>query len=183
MIVTARQLEELHRDGGRNGHVTLKAGARLSPLAQEWIRKTRVEIEYADSATQTSSKSPRLRRVAWWCDGESATAKAALMSFGAFVNLEPLKSSRDVVIAVRNLADQVVSHRADAGVLMLPSAGAATVQANRIPEIRAIVGTTAESVDTAMGAIAPNVLIIEHSESPFDQTRNIFARFFRGGAA
>ena len=32
MIVTARQLEDLHRQNGANGHVTLPYRARLSPL-------------------------------------------------------------------------------------------------------------------------------------------------------
>jgi hypothetical protein len=183
MIVTARQLEELHRDGGRNGHVRLHAGTRLSPLAQDWIRKAKVQIDYADTATHQFDQSPQLRRVVWWREGDHATSKAALVSFGDSVNLEPIKSSSDVGSAVRSIATQILSHRADAGVLMLKNAGVATVQANRIPELRAIVGTTAESVDAAMSAISPNVLIFEHSDQSFDQIKNIFARFVRGGVA
>lgn len=186
MIVTARQLEELHREGGENGRITLRAGTRLSPLAREWIRKTKVELNYVDAANQPSSESVGLRRVAWWCDGECAVAKSALMSFGDSVNLEAIKLSSDssqTVTAVRKLAEQILSHRANTGVLMLTSAGAATVQANRIPEIRAIVATTPESVDTAMSSISPNVLIVEHSNRSFTEIRNVLARFVRGGVA
>jgi hypothetical protein len=188
MIVTARQLEELHRDGGKNGRVTLRAGTRLTPLAREWIRKTKVEISYGEVFGSSEKQdqrtgSPRLGRVVWWSDGDHAIAKAALMSFGDSVKLELLNSSRDAVSTVRSLADQVLSHRAQAGVLLVNSAGAATVHANRVPELRAIVGTTVESVHMAMKSIVPNVLIIERSDQSMNEVRNILARFLAGGVA
>jgi len=156
----------------------------LSPLAREWIRKTKVEIEYSDSIVVAAAtpQSPRPRRAVYWCDSsEHATAKAALMSFGDSLALEPITSSNDCVTAIRNLTNSILSHRADAGVLMLNSAGAATVHANRIPELRAIVGTTVDSVCAAMRAISPNVLILERGDQSFEQIRNICARFFRSG--
>ena len=48
MIVTARQLEDLHRSNGSNGHVTLPYRARLSPLAQDWVRAKKIALGYAD---------------------------------------------------------------------------------------------------------------------------------------
>jgi hypothetical protein len=103
------------------------------------------------------------------------------MSFGDQLSLQPLKSSRDVITAVRNMANQILGHQCDFAVLILQSAGAATVHANRIPELRAIVGTTVGSVDSAMKSISPNVLIMEPSNQSFTEVRNIFARFFGGG--
>src|SRR3954452_16508940 len=100
MIVTARQLEELHRDGARNGRVTLRAGTRLSPLARDWLRKARVEIEYVDAnvlsvAEQKDQRteSPRLGRIVWWCDGPCPVTKAALMMQESFVNLRAITTS------------------------------------------------------------------------------------------
>ena len=184
MIVTARQLEEMHRDGGRNGRVTLKPGTRLSPLAREWIRKTQVAIEYEIASISSETiKSPRPRRGIFWSDGEHAIAKAAVMSLGNSVNLEQLNSAPDVVTAVRKVVDHLLAHRADAGILLLKSAGAATVHANRIPEIRAIVATTVESVDEAMKSISPNVLLVESSNQSFTEIRNILGRFLRTGGA
>src|SRR5918993_1746213 len=49
MIVTARQLEDLHRSNGSNGHVTLPYRARLSPLAQDWVRARKVVLGYAET--------------------------------------------------------------------------------------------------------------------------------------
>jgi hypothetical protein len=105
------------------------------------------------------------------------------MSFVNSMHVDSMKSSRDVVSAIRCIAQQIQSRRANVAVLLLSSAGAATVHANRIPELRAIVGTTAESVEAAIKSIAPNVLIVERSTDSFTELRNIFARFFRGGGA
>ena len=41
MIVTARQLEDLYRANGSNGHVVLPYRARLTPLAQDWVKAKR----------------------------------------------------------------------------------------------------------------------------------------------
>ena len=48
MIVTARQLDDLHRQNGSNGHVVLPYRARLTPLAQDWIKAKRVALGYSD---------------------------------------------------------------------------------------------------------------------------------------
>jgi hypothetical protein len=48
MIVTARQLEDLHRQSGANGTITLPYRARLSPLAQDWVRSKKIALGYSD---------------------------------------------------------------------------------------------------------------------------------------
>src|SRR4051794_19171841 len=101
MIFTARQLEELHKS---NGHVTLPRAARLTPLANDWLRAKRIDVQYEDVASVSGGLSggaqlrglPRqepavLRSAAhsiasystgqeyiWWCDGPCGPAKAAL---------------------------------------------------------------------------------------------------------
>ncbi|MBC8106449.1 MAG: hypothetical protein H7Z14_07665 [Anaerolineae bacterium] len=191
MIVTARQLEALHRDSGKNGHVTLQAGTTLSPLAREWLRNARVEIEYVEAEVlgrtehkERPTESSRLSRVMWWCDGPCPVAKAALMMQKSFVHLRPITTSTDAshtAIAVRKFADEITSRRADAGVLLVKSSGAATVHANRLNELRAVVGTSVDSLDAAMKSIKPNVLIVEHAEQSLMHVTNVLTRFFRGG--
>jgi ribose 5-phosphate isomerase RpiB len=67
VIVTARQLEDLYRQSGSNGHVVLPYRARLTPLAQDWVKAKRVALGYSDvsklagnsgSATIASAMSP-----------------------------------------------------------------------------------------------------------------------------
>ena len=88
MIFTARQLEEMHKN---NGHVTLPYRARLTPLAQDWIRQKKIEVGYADVDTKTIASSetsaqslapsrPPGTQYLWWCDGPCGPAKAAIMA-------------------------------------------------------------------------------------------------------
>jgi hypothetical protein len=125
-------------------------------------------------------------RVLWWADGEHPVAKAALFSQGANVSLQPLTSSSDsnqATVAIRKITMEIQSRRADAAVLLLSSAGAATVHANRQPELRAVVGTSVYSLAAAMTSVKPNVLIIEQSDRSIVQTTNLLCRFFRGGGS
>ena len=63
MIITARQLEDPHRTGGSNGHVTLPYRARLTPLAADFIRARKIVLGYSDvdgpcSTVNVSSSAP-----------------------------------------------------------------------------------------------------------------------------
>jgi hypothetical protein len=109
MIITARQLDDLHRQNGSNGHVVLPYRARLTPLAQDWIKAKRVALGYSDvgkpangnggvvavaSAAAPGEPKPEgcctkcahdagpccSTAYLWWCDGPNGPAKAALMS-------------------------------------------------------------------------------------------------------
>jgi ribose 5-phosphate isomerase RpiB len=59
MIVTARQLDDLHRQSGANGHLVLPYRARLTPLAQDWIKAKRVALGYSDVATPANGGNGR----------------------------------------------------------------------------------------------------------------------------
>src|SRR5687767_4207352 len=99
MIVTARQLDDLHRQNGGNGQLVLPYRARLTPLAQDWVKSKRVALRYGDvgavasaaAAPSAEAKSdaccarcaqhdgPRCSAsYLWWCDGPCGPAKAAL---------------------------------------------------------------------------------------------------------
>src|SRR5437773_12529759 len=110
MIFTARQLEDLHKTGGANGHVVLPYRARLTPLAADWVRAKKISIGYSDGEFQKSdapqivqpraaghtavvaappvvaANSPVSPGIAppggilWWCDGPCGPAKAALVA-------------------------------------------------------------------------------------------------------
>src|SRR3954451_22389596 len=113
MIVTARQLEDLHRSNGANGHVTLPYRARLTPLASDWVRAKKVVLGYSDGeaekpAASTGEFSGRAQlagfaaapapmpgtapagALLWWCDGHSGPAKAALVAHEKEARLAPL---------------------------------------------------------------------------------------------
>ena len=53
MFITARQLEDLHKSHGGNGHVTLPYRARLTPLAADFVRARKLVLGYAEVSAPT----------------------------------------------------------------------------------------------------------------------------------
>jgi hypothetical protein len=124
MIVTARQLEDLHKAGGANGHVTLPYRARLTPLAADWVRAKKIVLGYGDvenpanagasvpvsglaqqagcGCTATASEQKHACHCEtptggflWWCDGPSGPAKAALAAQAKESSLRPIDLPAD----------------------------------------------------------------------------------------
>src|SRR3954466_7919622 len=148
MIFTARQLEELHRS---NGHVTLPYRARLTPLAQDWLRQKKIVVGYTDIETRAVSAAARVeqplgssRPFVWWCDGPCGPAKAALMAQSKESSLNELGIANDanqLVPAIKRIADEIKSDGVSGAILLVKTGAEAMVYANRCPSLRAILGT------------------------------------------
>ena len=203
MFVTVRQLEEYYRRGGANGHVTLPYRARLTPLAQDWVRAKRVVLGYSDGevqAQQASSTPPAGAAASaaqpsslpgtgtnattlWWCDGPCGPAKAALVAHEKESSLRALdvpQDARRIAMVVKVIAGEVKSGRAGAAVLMVQTGGAAVVFANRCPSLRAVLGTCLEAVEQGIQQVGANVLVIEYPHRTLQQMKNMLGRFVKG---
>jgi hypothetical protein len=196
MIYTERQLQQMHKAHGR---VVLPYRARLTPLAQDWIRARKIVIGYSDAEALGEGEppgEPRLGRSLalanrqspaigdpvwlWWCDGPCGPAKAALLSVAREMGLAASSvgnHSKHLVEAVKQIATQANSGKVIGGVLLVSSASAALVYANRCRSLRAIVGTCLESVEHGLATVAANVLMIEHPHQSLSQVRNMLLRF------
>lgn len=190
MIITARQLEDLHKS---NGHVTLPYRARLTPLAMDWVRARKIIVGYSDMPAQSSNGAAKDQSAApadakadvagallWWCDGPCGPAKAAIAmqaKESALRGIDLAPDARNLVPAIKRLASEIKNGNAAGGILVLQSAASAVVLANRCPSIRAIVGTNLESVEQGIGQIAANVLLIEHPGRTLMQVKNLLSRF------
>ena len=201
MIFTARQLEDLHKT---NGHVTVPVGARVTPLAQDWLRQKKVTLKYGSNGTAApqkpigsaegsgvaaSAQQPLPLTFApegtllWWCDGPCGQAKAAIMQQSRESSLHPLDipaSTDNLVPAIKHIAREVKSGRASGGVLLVQTGATAIVYANRCPSLRAMLGTCRQSVEQGVQQLAANVLVIEYPFHSLPQVRNILLPFVRG---
>jgi ribose 5-phosphate isomerase RpiB len=193
MFITARQLEELHRAGGGNGQVVVPYRARLSPLAQDWVRWKKVEIGYADisvvakpraaEAAPESLAVSHQQKLLWWCDGPCGPVKAALVTAARDAHIDVTEigvDARRIVEAIKLIAREIGSGRAATGVLMVNNGATAMVFANRCPSIRAVLGTCNEAVDQAVKLVAANVLVIEHPYKAMPEAKNLITRFLKG---
>src|SRR3954453_1868946 len=211
MFLTARQLEDLHRANGSNGHVVLPYRARLTPLAADWVRSRKIALGYSDdgarpengkatvnepptplavsqsgapTTTTGAGTAPSTGAILWWCHGPCGPAKAALVTQSKESPLRPIElpaEQRQTVPVIRALAVEIKNGRAAAGVLLVQSAAAAMVYSNRCPSLRAIVGTCLEAVEQGIQQVAANVLVIEHPHRTLHQVKSMLARFVRAG--
>jgi len=123
MIVTARQLEDLHRQNGANGTITLPYRARLSPLAQDWVRAKRITLGYSDvekpangvgeakkdstgacctacadhgkTGATCCGSDAKTGGFLWWCDGPCGPAKAAISALSKESSLRAMDVPAD----------------------------------------------------------------------------------------
>jgi hypothetical protein len=192
MMVTARQLEQLHKAAGGKGQVVLPYRARLTPMAADWVRAKSVTIGYSDTGAQKpveKEKAAAATPVAnagdylWWCDGPCGQIKAAIAMEAKQTGLRGIEvpsTPCPLVASIKTIAEQVRSGKAAGGVLVVESASSAVVLANRSPVLRAIVGTHLATVEQGVNGIAANVLILEHPRLSLAQARNLLSRFLRG---
>ena len=127
MIFTARQLQELHNGG--NGQLVLPYRARLTPLAQDWLKQRKIAVGYSDAqlgpSLASSRQSPTETRAGgkllWWCDSACGPAKAALLAQARdsnFVADELAVDAKAIVEACRMLATEIKNNRAAAAVMI-----------------------------------------------------------------
>lgn len=196
MIFTARQLEDLHKS---NGHVTLPVGARLTPMANDWVRSRKIAVVYDRQKAPVTGSSPTAARpsvaepaalsapaaagqILWWCDGPCGAAKAAIASLAREANIQPLPVNVEpkfLVGAIKHLAKEIKIDRAAAGILLVQSGAAAAVYANRCPSLRAILGTCRDAVQQGLDQVAANVLIVETPHQTLQQVKNVIGLFVR----
>src|SRR6476620_2430933 len=116
MIFSARQLEEMHK---ATGAIALPRAARLTPLAQDWLKSRKLVAVYTDLSegakggavvgAHPPAAAPSGGQWVWWCDGPCGMAKAAL-SAHRDVNLVGLQTAADAgktLTVAKELATQL----------------------------------------------------------------------------
>ena len=208
MIVTARQLEDLHRQTGGNGGITLPYRARLSPLAQDWVRAKKIALGYSDVEKPSNGNGQAKAQGAcctkcsqdgtsgevccggdaktggflWWCDGPCGPAKAALSALSKESSLRAMDVPADakrVMTVVKSIATELKAGRAAGGILLVQNGAIATVYANRCPSLRAVLGTCLEAVEQGVQQVGANVLIVEYPYKTLQQIKNMLSRFVK----
>jgi hypothetical protein len=195
MIYTARQLEDMHRAVGQ---IVLPYRARLTPLAKDWVRAKQVAVGYSDATTeaknsagpQSNAGAKRLKAASlpllWWCDAPAGSARAAVNSAAKETSLEQMAIGQDISQlrgVIKLLVGQINAKKIGGGVLVMKSPSLGLLYANRNAALRAITASTFASLDEAINAISPNVLVIEHTQLTVQQIKNMILRFGRSAPA
>jgi hypothetical protein len=191
MIYTARQLDDLHKGTGANGQLVLPYGARLTPLAVDWAKSKKVAIGYSNidapkPTARAGAAPPDVNaNLLWWCDGPCGAAKAAIAAQSresALAAIDLPSDGANLVNAIKHIATEMKAGRIAAAILLVQSAAAAIVYANRCPSLRAVLGTCLETVEQGIRLVAANVLVVEYPHQALPQIKNLIGRFVRAAS-
>ncbi|MFA9479782.1 hypothetical protein ACERK3_15960 [Phycisphaerales bacterium AB-hyl4] len=166
-FVTAHQLEAAIK-AAPDGVATLAADARLTPLAADFARHHPAKVRRASQQSHNptnlahnhaTTSAPWL----WWADAHCPAVQSLTADHRD--RLRPATAPRTdvgLVEVVSDLARLVAQRRVQGGLLFVRSAARPICYANRCKNLRAVVGTCAETVDEAVRELGANVLVIEY---------------------
>jgi hypothetical protein len=158
--------------------VRLAAGARLTPLAQDYVKERGLTVERASGTTNQrvneSTTSPWL----WWLEGQCpAVGQITGELRSRLVPATHGRSADALKGVVRDLAQQVKAGRVAGGLLFVSSAARAICYANRCPSLRAVVATCGEAVEEGIDRLGANVLVVEYPHHGPRAMRAMVERF------
>src|ERR1700722_15182220 len=141
MMITARQLAEMHKSAGGKGQVTVPYTARLTPMAADWARSAKVAVGYGEATPKPKKDEPPARpgdlnrRVKpdflWWSDGPCGPAKAAIAMESRQTPMRQLEAPGNggLIWTIKTMAAEVKGGTACGGLLLVESAAASTILA------------------------------------------------------
>ncbi len=185
-IVTATRLQDAisaSSAGGGAGVVTIGPDARLTPLANDFVREHPEKIRRGTGQTTTNSSQSSRGNAGgwlWWIDGRCPVVQSAVQQRRDQVRVMTSTSLTDVV---RELATGLGNHSLAGGVLFVRSSSKAICYANRCDAVRAIVGTNRDTVDEGVRDLAANVLVIEYPHVGPKVMNAMLDRMMHGGGA
>ena len=81
---------------------------------------------------------------------------------------------------ITQLSQQIATGQRAGGILFVQNAALASCFANRIPAIKAVVGTHAKSVEIGVKELGANVLILEYSQLGSNAMSQYINQFLQG---
>lgn len=183
-FITAEQIARVKTPGP----IALAPGAKLTPLAKDYIRDRGIEIIALEAggklpapASATNAGKPAKARAAqpviWWCDASSPEVAAMARNFPRRMQPAQAGISRDALVRVlRDLARQVKSGQSDGGILFVSNAAKATVYAAATGVLRPVVATCARAVSEA-GTLGANLLVVEFTQHAAPAMQSMLEQF------
>lgn len=161
-IVTANQLQAAMA-AAADGVAVLSAEARLTPLANDMLRKDPKRVRRVTAGGAARAVDPAALPWMWWIDGSCPVVQEVTTQRRE--RLRPASASHTpgaLTQVVRDLAEAIRNRRVAGGLLFVHNAARATCMANRCASIRAVVATCGEAVEQGIQDLGANVLVIEY---------------------
>ena len=166
-IVTANQLQQAI-DSSPDGVATLAADAKLTPLANDFVRQSPEKVRRASATNATGEQSQAapgdpVAPWLWWIEGQCPFVDQ--MTRQRASRLRPSSAARSATSlaqVIREIAGGLQGGQIGGALLFVPSAARAVCYANRCAAIRAVVGTCGQAIERGVDELGANVMIIEY---------------------
>ncbi len=170
-FVTANQLEDALK-AANGGSVTLAADARLTPLAQDLVRKFAKRVRREG----VSDESPQIGQIIgglpwmWWtCGSCQAVQRVVEERRSRLLPCIAPRQGRMIARAVRDIDAAVAEGRAAGGLMFVTKAARAMCLANRRRALRAILGHCDDAVTEGIAEVGANLLVLEFPFNDYAQ--------------
>ena len=182
-LVTRHQLDDAV-DLSPDGSVYLANAARLTPLAQDRVRREpqRFQRVGADITSATLSHLTHGLPWAWWtCGNCPAVARIVEARRHLLLPLAARRHPDALAQAVLDIKSHVENRRVAGGLLFVANAAGPMLLANRCRALRAAHAHCDQALAQALHAIAPNVLVLEFPYHDHDQMAARVDRIMNAG--
>ncbi len=173
-LITANMLEQWAA-GGKE--IVIPRDALITPAAQDWLRHAKVPVRRAseDKPAATYGLAAEFDQAMI-----RSTAAAIEDAAGPYRRFEMTSGKgRDALVAAIELCAAVATKEIDRGIVLSNHPDSICVLANKLPDVRAMVGTSWQSVESATQAVGINVLILPPAARSYHEIRQIAGRFLR----
>jgi hypothetical protein len=178
-LTLATRLVTLNDVAGRLAGVrrlVLRTGAIVTPAVNDEIRNRNIQVTFT-SAAKDAAGPLRLAMIAVQTRLDLQSLGADLQSGGIDVEQH---SSKCLLEAIDRMAGEVAK-RDTLGVIITPREAESLCLANRLPDVRAILGKDAAQVAADADAVGANVLIVNPKQTGTYALRRILGEYCRGG--
>jgi ribose 5-phosphate isomerase RpiB len=175
-LITANMLEQWAQAGRP---IVIPRDALITPAAQDWLRRANVPVtreSEAGGAAKTSYglaaefDQPMIRSTAAAIEEAAGPYRRFEMASGA---------GKESLIAAVELCAAVAANQIERGIVLTNHPDSACVLANKLPNVRAMVGGGWRSVESACQTIGINVLIIPPGLRSFHEIKQMVGRFLK----
>jgi len=175
-LITANVLERLAAAGQP---IVVPRDALITPSAQDWLRHADVPVTYqqdgevqADAAYGLAAafEDPMIR----------STAAAIEDVAGPYRRFEMASGNGQASLAAAvELCGAVATRHIDRGIVLHDEPGTVCILANKLPEVRAMVGTCWRATESACQAVGLNVLVVQPGVQTYHQIKQMASKFLR----
>jgi hypothetical protein len=179
LVVSARvvTMSDLGDRIERVRRVVVPMEAVVTPAVRDALRRTNIALVYEQPRPQAATGTARLVIVMVGQSFDPAGLVTALRKDGMEAALE---RSDCLVAASDELARSVADGRT-LGVMLTSQPAAGLCVANRLPGVRAVLGTDAAETAAAVASVGANVLVVAPRSKTFFQLKYLVRQFGRGG--